>query len=156
MTRYHSVVQFEAVRSRAIPPAPGHTTVGGFAGSRNNLPGLHSSFQPSANCCDGVATRGFPSRYQLKSLRDKRWRRPLNHRNCRGWTDWLGQIVILRNERLAKVGQKGSRDRAPPRGRETGPPSRACKALFGNLLSWIKPSVWIPMLSFVCCREEPK
>ena len=35
------------------------------------------------NCCDSVATRAVSRRSRLKSLRDKRWRRPLSQRKAK-------------------------------------------------------------------------
>ena len=97
------------------PPALGRRMVGGVAAHPEHLPGPHFHFQASDNCCDSVAMRAVSSRCQLKSLRDKRWRRPLS-----------AEIVVG-----GRTAQATSKDRA--RARETGPPGRACKVLFGNL-----------------------
>ena len=62
-------------------------------------------------CCDSVAMRAVSRRRQLKSLRDKRWRRPLNGR----------KIDLCPNG--------GGRGRGP---------IRMCKALFGANADQIK------------------
>jgi hypothetical protein len=64
-------------------------------------------------CCDSVAMRAVSSSQQLKSLRDKRLRRPLSHRNGRGGRTGQGYIGILamRDQRkaVARPGPQVSR-----------------------------------------------
>ena len=79
--------------------------VGGLAACQQYLPGPQIRRQ-KAMCCDSVAMRAVSRCCQLETLRDERWRRPLSHRNCRGWTDRPGL--------LAKMG-RGLRDRPPGR-----------------------------------------
>jgi hypothetical protein len=131
---HHStVVPFEAVRSLGIPPPPRHTRVGGRA-ANPKICQPHFPFQATENhCCDSVAMCGFSNRCRLKSLRDERWRRPLNPKNWDGWMDgWLELLSTIE------------------KGRETEPPDRACRILFSDLPPaafsclprWSRPSMW--------------
>jgi hypothetical protein len=68
------------VRSLAIPPAP-RTHHGGGVAANQEICQPHLPFPAlKKRCCDGVAMRTVSSRCRLKSLRVKRWRRPLCHR----------------------------------------------------------------------------
>jgi hypothetical protein len=99
------------------PPPPDAAWWGGVAAHREicRAPFFISSVRN--NCCDRVAMSGFSSRCQLKSMREKRSRRPLSPEIV-----WVGGL-----DRPARA---ASEDGA--RGTETGPPGRACRVLFGN------------------------
>ena len=92
VTQMLIVIKFEAVRSLVTPPPLGHGMVGGIAGWLKNLPAPHFPFRSSDKRCDRVAMRAVSRRCQLKSLREKRCRRPLSHRNCRRSTDRPGPL----------------------------------------------------------------